>query len=73
MFNIAFCIMNAMAVAKAQHEYESRFEETCKSLPPEMEQELRRDRQKRQEDNMQHQRNLEVAREGRSLNFWGNR
>lgn len=73
MFGVDFFIINAVVTLKAYKEEAKRFEELCKSLPQEQADKLRLDRKKRQEENLQHQRNLEVAREGRSLNFWGDR
>ena len=73
MFGIQFAMMQAVATLKACQEEARRFEEMCKTLPDDVVASLRADRKKRYEENLQHQRNLEVAREGRSLNFWGDR
>ena len=74
MFGIQFVMIQAaVATLKAYQEEARIFEEMCKTLPDDIVATLVADRKKRQEEARQHQRNLEVAREGRSLNFWGNR
>ena len=73
MFGMEFCIVNAVAALKAYQEEAKRFDELCKSLPQEQADKLKMERKKQREENLQHLRNLEVAREGRSLNFWGDR
>lgn len=62
----------AIAMVRFKIEEQKRFEALCKKFPEKAET-LRAERKKRQDEELQHQRNLEVAREGRSLNFWGNR
>lgn len=73
MYGIVFAVVNALTVAKAYQAEARRFYEHCKSLPPEQAQRLQAERDKQRQEDIQHQRNLEVAREGRSLNFWGER
>ena len=73
MFSLLFDVTSAFAYVKAYQEEARRFEEMCKSLPPHIAESLRAERKKQRDEKLQHQRNLEVAREGRSLNFWGNR
>lgn len=63
----------AVNIIEAYREDKKRFDALCKSLPEEMANQLKADRQKRMDESEQHRKNLEVAREGRSLNFWGNR
>ena len=73
MFGMDFYIVNAVAALKAYQKEARLFDDMCKSLPQEQADKLRMERKKQREENLQHLRNLEVAREGRSLNFWGNR
>ena len=74
MFDIQFEMIQAVATTLKAYQEEARiFEEMCKTLPDDIVASLMADRKKRQEEARQHQRNLEVAREGRSLNFWGHR
>ena len=73
MFGIHFAAVQLVVSLKAYQEEARIFDELCKSLPPDVVVALREARKKRQEEALQHQKNLEVAREGRSLNFWGNR
>ena len=65
------------AAAQAAEKERKDFEKFCDSLPKEDADKLRSERKagqkKRREVYEQHQRDLDVAREGRSLNFWGNR
>ena len=49
------------------------FKKFCDSIPKDEADRLRAERRARRDTELAHQRALEVAREGRSLNFWGNR
>ncbi len=49
------------------------FKSFCDSLPKDEADKLKAVRMARRDTELAHQRALEVAREGRSLNFWGNR
>ena len=73
MFGFDFFIVNAVNTLKAYQEEARRFDELCKSLPQEQADQLKAERKKQREENLQHMRNIEVAREGRSKNFWGSR
>lgn len=66
-------ILSTLAYAEAYKKEAIRFDIYCKSLPPEQAEKLQAERKKQREEELQHQRNLEVAREGRSKNFWGDR
>ena len=61
----------AVATLKVYQEEERLFEEMCKTLPDDVAASLMSEREKRQEEKFQHQRNLEVAREGRSRTSGG--
>lgn len=54
-------------------EEQMNFDKMCEALPPDEIDRLRGLRTKERAEIDAHQRNLEVARAGRSLNFWGNR
>lgn len=49
------------------------FNKMCDSLPKERSNALRETRRKQWQEELEHNCKLEIAREGRSLNFWGNR
>jgi hypothetical protein len=49
------------------------FENMCNSLPEAEASKMRELRRKTIAEKREHQRKLEIAREGRSLNFWGQR
>ncbi len=70
---IEACLIAAQAAEKER----KAFEAMCDSLPKKETDKLRAERKteqkKRSEIYEQHQRDLAVAREGRSLNFWGSR
>ena len=73
MFFIQECVLTAVAAHEAYKREARMFNELCKTLPGEQAEELMRERKKRRDEELKHSRNLEVARESRSLNFWGNR
>jgi hypothetical protein len=54
-------------------EEKKQFDAMCETLSPEDKAMAIAARIRRQQIEQQHARNMEVAREGRSLNFWGNR
>lgn len=76
MFGFAENLIAAESLVSAleYHRKEQKnFEALCNSLPNEEAEKLRAERKKTREENLKHQRALEIAREGRSLNFWGER
>ncbi len=63
----------AIAVLAAHIEQERQYKKYVLGLPPELRKlELKRHRKERKRL-IEHSRKLEIARESRSLNFWGNR
>ena len=73
MFGIAQAVVQSVSYLKAYQEEANRFDDYCKTLPIEEANKLRAERNRQREETLKHQRALEVAREGRSLNFWGDR
>lgn len=73
MFGIVPYTIEAVSCLKAYQEEAKRFHELCKTLPEDKANELKALRKRQQEENLKHQRALEVARESRTLNFWGER
>ena len=53
-------------------EKEKRFRELCDSLSEDEAGFLRKERQQRRNDEVAHNRALEIANAGRARNFWGN-
>ncbi len=72
-FLVLTVAIDSLSTIERSIEEVKAFNELCDSLPKEEADKLREERSKRIESEQQHRRNLEVAREGRSLNFWGNR
>jgi hypothetical protein len=73
MFGIDLSAIQAVIYIEAYQKEAKRFDEFCKTLPIEQANKLIAERDRKIADVLKHQRALEVAREGRSLNFWGNR
>jgi len=65
IFPIAESAVNAFNAEK------KAFKQLCDSLPKDEADKLKSARSARRDAELAHQRALEVAREGRSLNFWG--
>lgn len=63
----------AAAILEADQKEKRAFKKLYDSLPSDMAAELRRERKNHKDRILRHYKNLEIAREGRSLNFWGNR
>lgn len=68
-----FGISDILCSLKATIIEAEQFADLCKSLPKHVSEDMISERKKRREAELQHHRNMEVAREGRALNFWGNR
>ena len=73
IFGTQAVISSMMAELEAYRKDALRFNAIRKSLPIEEANKLREERRKDMEGRLKHQRALEIAREGRPLNFWGNR
>lgn len=70
---IAQIVISAKAILESHQREKQAFKNLCNSLPPDVVSDLRSKRKKQTDQLLQHYRDLEIAREGRSLNFWGNR
>lgn len=69
-------MLGIITAVSALHQLERErvaFNDMLNSLLKEQSREMRYIRALRMEDQAKHQKDLEIAREGRSLNFWGNR
>ena len=62
--------MMISAIRAAQQEYRA-FEELCDSVSPDEAQKLRDKREARRQRENQHRMAIEIAKAGRSRNFWG--
>ena len=69
MFGSSIAIAQAICSINEFNE----FEKMCDSLPENVAKEFRAARQAERLHEREHREKLEIAREGRSLNFWGNR
>lgn len=69
MFGIELAVATAMrSIQDAQDE-----QKIIQSLPPDLAKKLLKKRAKQRRRIQKHQEKLAIAREGRSLNFWGDR
>ena len=68
-------MMIGLIIAQLKVELSEReaFKKLCKTLPKEQSDFIKATRIAHQKEQLEHYRNLEVARESRSLNFWGSR
>lgn len=68
-----FGIEVAIAQMQAYAHEQQQLSKLRKALPPEEFAKIMKARKKARKKEAKHQRKLAIAREGRSLNFWGNR
>lgn len=73
MFGIAGGVLQAITIIERDIVEREAFEKMCESLPASSAEFLRLARKDREKEEIEHIRKLEIAREGRSLNFWGDR
>lgn len=69
MFGIEVCVASVLWAVEENKQFELK----CSLLPKDEADKLRAERKARFELESQRRHELAVAREGRSLNFWGNR
>ena len=58
-------------IAMCEFNKRIEFEDLCASLPPDEADALRSKKREEWRDEKEHQRKLEIARAGRTRNFWG--
>lgn len=73
MFGITTIIAATIGEIRAQQIYHQAWQDWVKTLPPKEAKAERKRYAKEQAEKLAHYRAMEVAREGRSKNFWGSR